>query len=197
MSNAIFPDFPGIAWPVGLSPKFATKTQTAASLRELRARLAAYPIYTIKMIFDVLRADELDTLAGFFKSRGGSFDSFLWDNQDDNAIADQVLGIADGSRTQWQLVRAKGGFTEPCENIKTVTHIKVGGVVQAPSGYTITSTGLLVFVTPPAAGQSVSWSGGYYYRCRFGADNADFEKFLQGLWQLKTLTMVGALGNKV
>lgn len=197
MSNAIFPDFQGIAWPVGISPKFATKTQTSVSLRESRARLAAYPIYTIKVTFEFLRSSEFDTAMGFFNTHGGSFESFLWDNKDDNSIVDQVLGMGDNSRTQWQLLRSKGGFVEPCENIKTVSSITVDGVVQAPTSYTVTSTGLLVFVSPPAADKPISWSGSFYYRCRFGADSADFEKFLRDLWQLKTLTMVGALGNKV
>lgn len=197
MSNAIFPDLPGLAWPIGKTPRFSNKTQTSASLREVRARMAVYPIYDIKLTFEFLREDEWRLLGGFFLQRAGSFESFLFEDKHDCSVVDQALGIGDGSRTQWQLVRDFGGFVEPCENIKTIGAIKVGGVVVPPSGYTITSTGLLALVSPPAAGQSVSWSGGYYYRCRFGADTAEFEEFMRALWQLKTLTMVGATGNKV
>lgn len=73
----------------------------------------------------------------------------------------------------------------------------MAGVTQSPAAYTITATGLLVFVTPPAAGSAITWSGTFYYRCRFLDDSADFSKFMQGLWELKKLDMKGATGNKV
>lgn len=197
MSNAVLPDLPGIAWPVTKKPTFATKTQTAVSMRELRYREAAYPVYEIGLTFEFLRPDEFEQLCGFFLLRNGSFDSFLWIDKDDCSVTDQALGTADGSRTQWQLVRSFGGFVEPVENVNVISAIKVAGVTQSASAYTITSTGLLVFVTPPAAGSAIAWSGTFYYRCRFLDDSADFSKFMAGLWELKKLDLKGATGNKV
>lgn len=204
MGNAVLPVLPGLTWNCVSAPNFSTKVQRAVSGRELRASFRAYPLWTFRLGYEVLRDGaagvELDTLLGFFLARQGSFDSFLYSAPSDNAVTAMPFGTGDGATTVFQLTRALGAggfsFTEPVQNLNGTPSIYVAGVLQT-SGVTIGATGLVTFAAAPAAGQVLTWSGSFYYRCRFKDDVADFEQFLQGLWALKKLEMIGAPGNKV
>lgn len=198
MSNAVFPSFPGLAWGVVKAPQFTTRIQRAASGREWRASLTAYPVYTFRLSFEFLRASEFQQLLGFMLARRGAWDSFLFTDPDDNTVTDYRIGTGDGNRTQFQLLRPCGGFIEPVENVNILSAVKAGGVARvAGSGYSVTPTGIVVFNPAPAAGQAVTWSGSYYYRCRFKDDALDFSQFMEQLWELKRCELIGATGNKV
>jgi hypothetical protein len=54
-------------------------------------------------------------------------------------------------------------------------------------------TGVLVFEQAPAVAATLSWSGQYYWRCRFLQDSADFKRLMQGLWQLGAWDFVTVL----
>jgi hypothetical protein len=43
----------------------------------------------------------------------GGFDTFLFTDPDDNAVAAQTFGVGDGDQDAFQLVRTLGSFTEP------------------------------------------------------------------------------------
>ncbi len=199
MGNAVFPTMPGVNWNVTKAPEFTTLVQTAASKRELRASLTAYPIYEISMSYEFLRQhgafNELRELCGFFLARRGKFDSFLFTDPSDYSVTDEPFGTANGSATQFQLTRSFGGFAEPCENINTVSGINRNG---SPVGisYTVGSTGIVTFASAPAAG-ALTWSGAYYLRCRFVQDSAEFSQFAKNLYELRKLQLIGAPGNKV
>lgn len=120
MSNAVYPSFPGIRPVVARVPIAPpVDVRTTPSQREYRARDATLPRYRYSVSYEVLRSSaaypELQALVGFFNARGGRFDSFLFDDEDDNTITDQVFGIGDGSTTAWQAVRSFGGFVEPVD----------------------------------------------------------------------------------
>jgi len=202
MSNAIFPVMAGVSWGVGRSPSFNTNVHRSASQREARGALAAYPLWTFSLAFEVLRSDlaftELQTLGGFFLARRGSFDSFLYSDPDDNAVTAQLFGLGDGVTTQFQLVRAWGSFVEPTMAINGAAQIYIAGVLKTlTTDYTIDGLGMVTFVAAPAAAASLTWTGAYYYRVRFTKDMADFTKFMKNLWELKSLEFVGSTGNKV
>lgn len=196
MSNAVFPsNLPGLSWGVRKQPEFSTKVQKSVNGRELRAAFYSYPIYTFSLSYEVLRevGSELQTLMGFFLNRQGQFDSFLYTDPSDNAITDQNFGSGNGVKTQFQLSRSYGGFTEPVQNVNVLTNIKVNGTVV--SNYSVSSTGLVTFAAAPTG--TLTWSGTFYYRCRFTMDVGDFEQFMYRLWQLKKCEFRGAVGNKV
>lgn len=48
----------------------------------------------------------------------------------------------------------------------------------------------LVLNTPQAAGQPITWTGGFYFRVRFMADTADFENIIGYLWAAKKIEFV-------
>jgi uncharacterized protein (TIGR02217 family) len=117
MSNDVFPTLPGLKWGTNKQPIWATKVLTAASGRETRGSFQSYPRWKFTLSYEFLRAgggfSELQQLVGFFNQRMGSFDSFLYRDPNDYQVADQALGTGDGSRVEYRLVRALGGFVEP------------------------------------------------------------------------------------
>lgn len=199
MSNAVFPSLPGLSWGVQRTPEFTTVIQQAPTKREVRVSLSAYPLYAFTLSYEFLREagsfDELRTLCGFFLQRRGAFDSFLYSDPTDNAVVDEQFGTADGVQTTFQLTRSFGGFAEPVQNVNTLTNIKINGVVQS-SGYSVSGTGLVTFTSAPASG-AITWSGSFFYRCRFLDDSAEFEAFMKDLYELKKIQFIGATGNKV
>lgn len=206
MGNAVYPVLPGLALPVGRKPSFKTQAQRSVSGRELRATMQQYPLVTFSLNYEFLRdtavTPEVDTLIGFFMARRASFDSFLFSDPDDNAVTAMSFGAGDGSTKVFQLSRAfgAGGFTfvEPVQNLNGAPSIYVGGVLKnAGTDYTISSTGLVTFSSAPANAVALTWTGGYYYRCRFLQDELDLSRFLQGLWEAKKVEFIGAIGNKV
>lgn len=202
MSNAVFPVMIGLSWDIGRIPNFSTTIHMAASGRESRLSMMTYPTWTFSMKYEVLRSSaaylELQTLCGFFLSRQGSFDSFLFTDPDDNSVTDQSFGTGDALTNKFQLLRSWGGYIEPVMNVNAITNIKVNGVTIAPTtGYTIDSAGMVTFVTTPASGATITWTGSYYYRVRFKQDAAEFNKMMRDLWELKKLELIGSPMNKV
>lgn len=201
MSNAVFPDLPGIDIKVKKTPMWSTRVQTAASGKELRATLFSYPLYKITLSCNVLRAGaeaELQNVIGFFNSRKGRFDSFLFTDPLDSVMTDQQIGVGDASTKDFQIIRTLGGNIEPVMNLNGNPTIKVDGVTKAlGTDYTLSSTGMVSFVVAPGNGAIVTCTGNYYLRVRFERDTTDFEQFLWMLWQAKRIEFRGSLGTKI
>lgn len=201
MSDAVFPTLPGLTWNVHKAPEWKTKVQQAISGRELRAAFRQYPLYRFTLAFDFLRADsvnaELQALLGFFNARQGSFDSFLYTDPTDATVTAQSFGTGNGATTQFKLVRTYGGAIEPVMNLNGNPAIYKAGVLQTAGTHYTISNGLVTFVAAPANGNALTWTGSYYYRCRFADDTADFDNFLHELWTLKKLAFIGGLGRKL
>lgn len=199
MGNAIYPTLPGLAFGVSRSPQFSTKVARAVSLSETRGSFAAYPLWGFTLTYEFLRKGqgvaEFEQLLGFFLARKGQFDSFLFTDPDFNSVTNQQFGVGDGVTTSFQLVRSTNlAFSEPVQNPNVISAINDNG---SPAGTYTQSNGLISFSVAPAAGHALTWTGTYYNRCRFEQDVADFSKFMQDLWELKTLKLVGSPMNKV
>lgn len=204
MSNAQFPDLPGRLWDIGKSPRFNTKTLTSVNMTEYRAAFSASPIYHFGFSYDVLRDgaqpdgvtyDELRELMGFYMQRLGRWDSFLYDDPGDNATTNSVFGMGDGNTPTFKLARTLGGFSERVANINDILNVSVANTPT--TAYDVDTLGVVTFETPPAANAVLTWSGTYYYRCRFSNDNLDFTQFMPKMWALQMLEFDGCLGTKI
>lgn len=195
MSQALFPTLPGQAWPVVFEPRWATKVLPAVSGRETRGRFQALPTWAITLPFEFLTRSDRQTLLGLFLSMAGMWDSFLLNAGDDSIATEAPFGVGDGTTRAFQLVRQTGTYVEPVQNIASIGSVKVAGV--ATTAYTLDAYGLLTFTTAPASGAALTWTGVYYYRCRFDQDAASFEEFMQRMYTLKTLKLVGSPTNKL
>lgn len=196
--TAIFPELPGLGWSVSKQPRFATRVQRAVAGRELRALDQPAPIWTWTLTYTLLRDgsgyDELRTLMGFFLQQQGAFQPFLYRDPSDNSVAGQVLGTGNGSAAAFQLVRSMAGFAEPITAPDAVGAVYFNGVRQSAGLYSVDpASGLVSFVTPPPAGESVTADFTYYFRVRFSDDSAEFENFMYRLWSLRQVKLVSVL----
>ena len=197
MSDSVFPSLPGIAWNIVRTPTWATRIQTAISGKETRQADWAYPRYSWEINYDFLRSSptfgELQTLIGFINSCQGSFSTFLYTDDDDNAVTGQQIGTGDGVTVTFPLIRTFGGYIEPVSRVNAVENVYLGGTVQATSSYTTTgdagteSGSSITFTAAPIAGSVITADFTYYWRCRFSADTTDFTKFIYGMSSVSSL----------
>lgn len=195
MSSTVFPTLAGLKWDVKRIPMHKTVTKATVSGREFRALQMLYPRYTYKLAYEVLRDDtvnnELKTLMGLFNSMHGSYDSFLYSDPDDNAVVTQTFGTGDGVTTQYQLVRTYGGFVDPIYDVNGAVSIYNSAVLQGqPGACSVSATGLVTFVGAPAAAAPLTWTGSFYWRCRFLQDALEFNQFMKRLWDLRQLEFI-------
>ena len=195
MSNSVYPVLPGIQFNVSRTPIFKTDVKTTPSGREYRAAQMIAPLYRYSLTYEFLRDtaafQEFRTLFGFYNQRQGSFDSFLFSDPDDSSAITQAVGVGDGSTKIFQLVRTLGGSVEPVYDLNSAIGIYLNGVSQSLGGnYTVNSTGGVTFINAPGAGVAITWTGNYYWRCRFLQDEMSFEKFMQALWEAKKVEFI-------
>jgi uncharacterized protein (TIGR02217 family) len=196
MSNDVFPALPGLLPEFTRSPMHKTQVQEAVSGAEYRGLLTLTPRYLYQAQYEFLRDrrqgyTELASLLGFFNAHHGQWDSWCFDDPDDNTVAAQPFGTGDGATTAFQLVRTLGGFAEPVYALNGSVQIFKGGVLQAqPSACSVDANGLVTFVSAPAAAAALTWTGAFYWRCRFSLDQLDFQKFAWRLWNLQQCEFV-------
>lgn len=192
MSDAVYPVLPGIMFPNKRTPLWKTAVKTTPSGRTWRRAAMRYPRYRIGLQYEFLRSRaalaEYQALFGFFNARNGGADSFLFLDDSDSTITAQPFGMGTGAITQWQLVRTKGGFAEPVHDLVAAPQLYANGV-QLLSGYTV-AAGRVTFAAPPAAGVVLTWSGSYYWRCCFDADELTFEQFMHQFWRTGEVRLI-------
>ncbi|AYX87976.1 hypothetical protein EGX84_16275 [Acinetobacter baumannii] len=213
MSDVLFPELPGLEWDLTKTPMFNTKIMQSVNGRELRASYQAVPKYQISMSFAFLREskgrNELQQLEGFFLERRGSFDSFLFKMPEDNEF--QCTFVGDGVQTSFQLYKQINTTQIPLQHTQAEQSedpLMWSENASKPMWsdpddqmwllqFGITTNGLLQMPIPLAAGESITISGTYYYRCRFADDEQQYTNFMSKLWKAGKVEMVGSLGNKV
>lgn len=209
VSDVIYPDLPGLAWPITKTPQMKTLTQISANGKERSAALWTYPKWSFKLSYDYLRDDEtrnsvFKTIVGFFLQRYGSHDDFLFLDKSDCLATDQLIGVGNGTAKSYQLIRSIGGFSEPVYGVdlresysfmspafavKDRPTIFFNGVLQE-TGYILSSDGRLLFATAPSSGVVITATFLFYYRVRFKNDSMDFQQFAHQLWSANTVEFV-------
>lgn len=196
-----FPSLRGQGWSVKKTPTFSTRVASHVSGREVRSPLYLNPIWNFELTFDGLDsgavdrglgANSLQTLMNLFMVCQGQYGTFLFTDPSDCATvgAWQWLATGDSSTTTFTFARQllPYGFFEPVGWVTNVAHVYLAGVDQ-PSGWSLTTPNSLVFNSPPANGAAIAANFSYAFVCRFDDDSADFEEFMQNLWELKTLKL--------
>lgn len=137
MSNDVFPGsanssgssqgrpmLKGMTYNNKARPMFSTKVAKHTSGKETATSYWENPKWQFELAFEWLPNkpgvnEDFRTLCGFFMSRRGRFDTFLYRNFDDYLVTDLQVGIGDGILTEWELFRTYGGFRELIGQIDT------------------------------------------------------------------------------
>jgi len=127
---------------------------------------------------------------GTFGAAQGQGGLWWWNDATDYQVTTAVSGMLDavstsanymtttvnGTSTQFQLVRTLGGLSwDVIQNLNGSPNIYVNGDLLSSGDYTI-SNGVVTFAygSPaggPPEGATLTWSGNFYFLCRFGADS--------------------------
>lgn len=190
MATAIFPELRGLSWDVTKTPEFFTLSKVSPSGVDIAASLSAYPRWHFSLSYECLRAGaegELEKLLGFFLSCRGNAVDFLYRDPSDYKVSCQTFGVGDGRTVTFQLCHNIGGFIEPlCDTVNETIYV---GDTQKDGGYTIRD-GIISFIAPPAAGKRLTWSGDFYYRCRFKESSLEVQNFAFKLWSARSVEFV-------
>jgi hypothetical protein len=63
-------------------------------------------------------------------------------------------------------------------------------LAQDGSAYTLVSGGGILFASAPAGGHVLTWSGDYFRRVRFAADEFDFDRLFSQMWDGKQIDFI-------
>jgi uncharacterized protein (TIGR02217 family) len=186
--------FDDVLFPLALgrharvSPGFSTAIVTTASGHEQRNAAWA----SGRMRFDAgtgVRSEaDIQTLMAFFRARRGAAKAFRFRDPLDHSShvmtgtpgpLDQVIGIGDGVKTSFPLLKRYGDG--PDAELRLITRpvaasvlIALGGAAQT-GGWSIGSGGVIQFIVPPAAGVAVTAGFLFDVPVRFAEDSLEIE----------------------
>jgi len=200
VSNLVFPTLDGLKPTRTRAAVWKTAIKESASGKELRAAWMTSPRWRHSLSYEVLRETaeytDLQQLIGLFNACRGSWDNFLYRDPEHDTVVDQPFGVGDGLTTQFQLVRAYGGFVEPVSALNGPAAIKKNGSVLAqPAACSISAEAVVSFAMAPAIGEALTWSGRYYWRCRFLRDELEIDRFLDDLFEARRVEFITCKGE--
>lgn len=178
--NVVFPE--EISYGSKGGPQFKTSIVTLASGKERRN----IEWSKVRAMYDVSHGikdpDQMIELRNFFYARYGMAYSFKFRDWGDCEIFNQNLGVGDGTNKKFQIIKSyisgPGQYDRTVTKVKngSVLPIKVDGVAKVEdTDYTIDyQTGMVTFVTAPAATKVVNMPYAFFYvHVRFDIDVFD------------------------
>lgn len=138
----------------------------------------------------VKTTDQLDALIAFFRARKGRAHSFRFKDWADWRVSAQVLGLGDGSKTSFQLLKtySSGGAVITRSITKPVAGsvmIYVDEVAQAGSVSMDAATGVVTFDAAPTEGAVITADFEFDVTARFDTDRleASFDSYGSHSWR--------------
>jgi uncharacterized protein (TIGR02217 family) len=168
-----------------VAPEFSTSITVTASGHERRNALWS----DARLHFDVgpgIRSEnELAELIAFFRARRGPARGFRLTDPFDNSsngmagvptLLDQLIGIGDGLRSDFQLVKSYGGESEP--QLRAITRPRIGTIMVSVGGilntaWSLGDKGMIRLAAAPPAGAEVRAGFRFDVPVRFAEDRLD------------------------
>ena len=87
------------------------------------------------------------------------------------------------------------GSSEIVQNLNGTPTLQDNGTLISAANYTIGATGLVTFGAGhfPTSGHLLTWTGSFYYRCRFDEDEIDWTKFMDHRWSAKKVAFTSCI----
>jgi uncharacterized protein (TIGR02217 family) len=199
MSSLVFPTLAGQTIEVQRSYIWKSQVQESPSGKQSAIGYMLFPLVQYQLSFDWLNdaaaTSDLKALQGLHNAVQGRADFFLFTDPDFNSVTAQNFGTGDGVNTAFLVtVRYQNsggpGTVELIQAFNGAPSIYVNGVLQTlGTAYTL-ANGVVTFLSGhiPAASAALTWTGSFYYQCRFDKDNYPFAKFMNKWWALKQMT---------
>jgi len=164
---AQYPETPIPTLPASIEPEWKTLTSAFDSGREQRRQKWGYAKYNVTLNYDIISADDMKILWGFYQARKGSTESFYFYDLESIDHDSLYVGQGDGSVTTFDI---------PGKSTSS-QGIYINGTPQG-DGYTILTGGgsessdRVQFTTAPALGDIVicDFTGFLRIPCRFLED---------------------------
>ena len=204
MSGSLYPaSLPGLKAEVLRQYVWNTGYQKALANKASALSYMAYPDVHFELSYEILRDNlspsDIKALVGLHNQMAGRGDTFLYTDPEFNTVSAQLIGTSTGSTsTRYQIVatyqNAGGpGSPEAIQNLNGTPTIFDNGTAISGTHYTIDALGGLTFSISPTTGHTITWSGSFYYRCRFDQDTIDWQKFMDRAWQASKVPFTSEL----
>jgi uncharacterized protein (TIGR02217 family) len=159
------------------SPNFNTVRQKGPA--GVNAAIALKPFCTWDFEFSLdhitghehTAASVVAQMLGTFMATAGGASPFLFADPQDNAVTGAQFGKGDGTSKSFQLSRNIYGYPDIIQNLNGTPSIYVAGTLTPPAS--ISATGIVTFTAAPASGAVLTWTGSFFYACRFAEDTID------------------------
>lgn len=198
--------FIGMDIEISRTAKWESRVQENVAGKETRISYRTIPRWNWEVKFNFLRNNnpglaqnntvEFANFTAFYNNRAGAFDSFQWQDPEDNSVLGQSLGVGTGVASGYQLVRSLGGFTENIFAPSTVTAVYVD---STSVGFTVTNwgssiPGQITFSTlSPTSTQNLSADFQYYWPVHFDADTMVYERMVNRIWAIKKVSFTSII----
>lgn len=191
-----FADFHEVRFPTDISrgsrggPVRRTEVVTLASGREHRNARWAHSRRRYDAGYGVKSRETLAEVVAFFEERRGRLIGFRWRDPLDflscppggePGMLDQRLGVGDGQRAVFQLVKAYGqgpdAYLRPIRKpVAGTVRVAVAGVELGQAGFAVDhATGMVTLAAAPAQDAPVTAGFAFDVPVRFDADELDVE----------------------
>jgi uncharacterized protein (TIGR02217 family) len=158
------------------TPNFNTVRQKGAAGINSAFALKPYCTWDFEFSLDHITGHEhtassvVAQMLGTFMATAGGAALFLFTDPQDCSVLHAQFGTGNGTTTAFQLSRNIYGYPDIIQNPNGTPTIYVSGVSTTCS---ISSTGVVTFSSAPANGAALTWTGYFYYLCRFAEDTLD------------------------
>lgn len=186
MSNEVF-NFT-LDTPFEEDIRYLTVVSEGESGKEQRYQKWLRPKRTFRVKLDARQLTETNQIWRFYTRRKGSFDTFLFQNPNENPVTAETVGSGDGARSVFYLgqsVDFATGDLIVVSGSETITRsVKGTGDYLSFSAYTIDyPVGQITTNAPLPSGDVIRANYNFQYRVRFKDDNLSREAFTGELWR--------------
>ena len=185
MSNEVFSYT--LDTPFDESVQFLTVVSEGESGKEQRYQKWLTPKRTFRVKLDARQATETDSIWRFYTRMKGSFDTFLFQNPNENPVTAETVGSGDGVKSVFYLGKAvdfaTGDLIVVSGSEAITRSVKGTGDYLSFTTYTIdNTTGAITTNAVFPSGDVMRANYKFQYRCRFKDDNLERSAFTGELW---------------
>jgi len=192
-------------------PTFQNIIQESISGTEQRVRVWAKCRGEWDLSYTILDTADADgtfrAVLAVFRAHFGDLYAFPFKDWGDYQLTNELIGTGDGSDTTFQIIKTydpsqiilnvPGSLTYVREIYLPASDlvVKINGVTQTiTTNYTISSTGLITFTSPPTTGHAITVTGEFDVPVRFNTNRLDLVINENNIAQINSLPIREVIG---